>query len=207
MKKIIITLTLLIFTLSCKAQNTTEPRYRASDYGSDNIYYKDLDNNYNTFEGTWLYTNGNTSFKLVLQKKEMMHIQSPFDNYYTDMLAGEYQYIENGVELVNSLANFSQPQDYYTIEGGRIARYGDITCTGCDANNQIAVDASFGEPNCKAAPSAYFYMRYFIENGEEKIHAILGPDSGTTNLGPDGQPLDNCTIYKVPFGEYVFVKQ
>ena len=33
-------------------------------------YYKDTYNHLNVFEGTWVFQNGNTTFKLVLEKKE-----------------------------------------------------------------------------------------------------------------------------------------
>jgi hypothetical protein len=70
----------------------------------ENAYYKDINNYFNDFEGTWLYTNGNTSLKIVLTKETMQYT----GKFYTDGITGEYQYIENGLEKRNTLSNTNQ---------------------------------------------------------------------------------------------------
>lgn len=57
----------------------------------------------NTFEGTYIYTNGNTTFKIVLEKK----VKQPIGLHYDDLILGEYQLIENGVEKINTLSNLN----------------------------------------------------------------------------------------------------
>lgn len=32
-------------------------------------YYKDIDNDFNRFEGTWVYSNANTTLKITFRKK------------------------------------------------------------------------------------------------------------------------------------------
>ncbi|MDY0090826.1 MAG: hypothetical protein RBR78_10745 [Flavobacteriaceae bacterium] len=66
-------------------------------------YYKDTNNVFDNFVGTWLYTNGNTSFKIVLAKQPDVYVSN--GGYYEDLIIGEYQYIENGVEKINTLSN------------------------------------------------------------------------------------------------------
>ena len=64
-----------------------------------NAYYKDINNLLNPFEGTFVYTNGSTQLKIKLVKK----VQQFNGRYYEDLIIGEYQYIENGTEIVNTL--------------------------------------------------------------------------------------------------------
>ncbi|HET8809311.1 MAG TPA: DUF6705 family protein, partial [Flavobacteriaceae bacterium] len=53
------------------------------NYPEAGVYYKDVNHILDAFEGTYLFTNGNTSFKIVLEKK----INLPFNNgiYYEDI--------------------------------------------------------------------------------------------------------------------------
>ena len=79
--------------ISCKAQSPILPRY-SSDYGhTNNAYYKDIENELNPYLGTWLYTSSNDTLKIVLKKKEQIHIL----NFYTDFIYGGYQFVEDGV--------------------------------------------------------------------------------------------------------------
>ncbi len=102
MKHILIIVIATFSLLNCKAQSPILP---LSDWTDEqtNAYYKDLNNELNAFEGTWLYTNGNTSLKIVLVKKTMYFN----GNYYEDLIVGEYQYIEDGVEKINTLASLN----------------------------------------------------------------------------------------------------
>lgn len=98
MKHIIIFLSVSL-VLNCKAQSPI------ISYNSSNIpknaYCKDLNNDLDKFTGTWKYENGNTELVITIVKNEQIDL----DSYYTDELAGNYKYIENGVEIVNTLLN------------------------------------------------------------------------------------------------------
>ena len=117
MKKIIVTLTVFAFFL-VKSMGQT-PIIDLQDRDGtriQNAYYKDTHNILNSFVGTWLYTNGNTSMKIVLVKKTMLYN----DEYYEDILYGEYRYVENGIEKLNSLHNLAGPfinENNYKIFG------------------------------------------------------------------------------------------
>ncbi|TPD71147.1 DUF6705 family protein [Flavobacterium microcysteis] len=138
MKQLSKILPIFLIALSCKAQS---PILDISENrGTDNItgaYYKDTHNLLNPFEGTYIYTNGNTSLKIVLQKK----IKSTVNNnrYYYDYLIGEYQYIENGIEKINTLnklsINFSNAWNY-SIGGSRIITSGNTGCDECLPNEK-----------------------------------------------------------------------
>ncbi|WP_299337950.1 DUF6705 family protein [uncultured Psychroserpens sp.] len=207
MKPTIVLISFLI-ALVCKAQNSIVSIYDNEDYGSDNVYYKDISNDYNTFEGTWIYTDGNTSLTVVLEKKTMKHIQDTFSNYYEDALVGEYQYIENGTELLNTLSNLTTDYDdyyKYNMRGGTISKYGDPLCHDCDPNN-IKVYGSYKEPDCDIrVASDNMIFRYFTENGIEKLH--INFRSGQQLLPGLNEPDPTCTGFKLPFGEYILIKQ
>jgi len=136
--KIIITAVLILFAGVCKAQtpvyDITDYHNRAQDvYGA---YHKDMNNLLNPFEGTYIYTNGNTSLKIVLQKK----IMSSMNGYvYEDLIIGEYQYIENGIEKANTLnkllINYANGWKY-NIVSNHIITQGDIGCKDCLQNEK-----------------------------------------------------------------------
>ena len=118
MKNIFIILLAIVAT-HCKAQT---PIVDLQTWDGDiipNMYLKDTNNVLNPFEGTWLYTNGTTSLKIILVKKSMKLLAT----YYEDLIIGEYQYVENGVEKFNSLndLNTVYPNEYYhKINGNHI---------------------------------------------------------------------------------------
>ena len=101
MKNIILILT-LILTLSCKAQSNVVG-YNSSNI-PENAYCKDLNNDLNKFTGTWKFVNGNTELTIIIVKNEKVY-HKYFSKYYIDELAGNYKYIENGIEIVNTLSN------------------------------------------------------------------------------------------------------
>ena len=106
----------MIICFNCKAQNPVLPlKYWSKE--QTNTYYKDLDNELDDFVGTWLYTDGNNSLKIIL-KKEVMHFNG---RYYKDLIVGEYQYIENGVEKINTLADLNTVEAFeHEINGNNI---------------------------------------------------------------------------------------
>ena len=101
---------LMLFVISCKAQIPIKSIYDDTDING--AYYKDTNNDFDKFVGTWKYTNGITSLTITLQKKAQYHkFHSNGDNYYLDVMVGEYKYIENGVEKINTLPFLSQNFD------------------------------------------------------------------------------------------------
>jgi hypothetical protein len=208
--KNIITFICIINFFACRAQYPTVSLYNPSiDHDENGYYYKDFNNDLNVFEGTWVFTNGNTSLTLILQKKIMGHVDIPTFNtcYYTDAVIGEYSYIENGVEKINTLFNlnnnFSSP-DKYNIVMDYISKYGDPSCNNCQPNN-IRLSGTYSEPNCDRWMSPHFYLRYFVENGIEKIDLHF---SAGERIMSDmyGNPPP-CDEYALPFGEYILIKQ
>ena len=90
----------LFFVISCKAQIPTYP------LGTDTLdlmgeyYLKDYNNNLDKFVGTWVYTQGTTTFTLVIKKAIKVRIV----DYYSDELQITFKYVQNGVVKSNTLS-------------------------------------------------------------------------------------------------------
>ncbi|MAX70630.1 MAG: hypothetical protein CMC76_05940 [Flavobacteriaceae bacterium] len=204
MKQILLLILFCTGIISCKAQIIEEPIYSSENYGEDGYYFKDTDNDFNQFEGTWIYTNGIDSLEIQFEKKTMMHVQDSSFNYYEDAIVGEYRFIENGVEIVNTLPNlqdnYSSPYSY-NISGGSIHKYGDPRCGNLCNPNDIVVICTFADPEREiSGMEATFYMRHFLDDGVEKLEVYL---SSGGNLDADNEYFN----FRLPFGEYLLVKQ
>ncbi|PQJ79639.1 DUF6705 family protein [Polaribacter porphyrae] len=108
MKKIIFIAVFIVALYNCKAQSpilNMEDTNITKSKAPNNSYYKDVNNTLNTFEGTWLYINGNTSLKIKLVKS----IKFFNGKFYEDLLSGGYQYIKDGVEKINTLSDANDP--------------------------------------------------------------------------------------------------
>ncbi len=194
MKKIIITIVLL-FGLHCVAQNTIIdiPNWNGEN-NPPNFHLKDVNHILDNFVGTWLYTNGTTSLKIVLEKRE--HVLK--GNYYEDILIGEYQYrdITNNTDLFNSLPNLQAalPSEYYHKIFGN---YMPTTITPFDNPSPIRrVDLHFHDNIAGSIK-----IQKITVNGQNAIE-ILKVSSITTQL--EGQPTLQPIL---PDGFYTLIKQ
>lgn len=116
-------------SVNCKAQNPILDISERDGLNSiTGVYYKDTHNLLDSFVGTYVYTNGSTSLKIVLQKKKSFNTR-----YYEDLLIGEYQYIENGIEKINTLNKLNidyTNKSNHSIDGGIIMTQG-AGCNDC----------------------------------------------------------------------------
>ena len=209
--KNIITFICIINVFACKAQHPTVSLHNSAEaYGVKGYYYKDFNNYLNSFEGTWLFTNGNTSFTVILQKKIMIEVSASSSNkiYYADAIIGEYKYIENGIEKINTLQNISNNHPIlfsYNIFLSSVSLSSDgNSCINCQPGD-IYMRGSYTEPNCDRWMYPVLSMRYFVENGIEKIDLHF---SAGERIMSDmyGNPPP-CDEYALPFGEYILIKQ
>ncbi|WP_460220647.1 DUF6705 family protein [Psychroserpens sp. MEBiC05023] len=199
MKKFIILLLAISSILSCKAQTIIVPLGSNDNLEFNTNYYeKDVNNEFNKFEGTWLYQNGTTEITFKLKKEE--HYLSP-SNYYTDMLVGEYKYIENGVEKVNTLSDFDSAQllGYdHKISGGIFIHRLPNHCTDNSNVTETKIELFINHPT-EEDTEGIVILRHVNDNGIQKLQACIY--DGTT-MGPN----PNARI-DIPNGYYVFVKQ
>ncbi|WP_177731612.1 DUF6705 family protein [Flavobacterium inviolabile] len=196
MKNIFI-ITILLLSISGCSQ--TLPLYLAHSQESGK-YYKDIDNDLNKFQGTWKYTNGSTSLTIVLRKKTQ--VVNPFRNFTTDMLIGEYSYIHNGIQQTNTISLMEANSADYgnnNIYGTTLGK-----CDECPAGAKNLVFLFFNDPVVSYLNSQ-MSVKYFIENGVEKIKIGLKPDTyvhtGELPAMPAGYepvPIDKYTLIKQP---------
>jgi hypothetical protein len=169
---------------------------------SQGTYFKDLDNEFEKFEGTWLYENGNTSLKIVLEKEEQKY--SDGVGFYFDTLMGEYQYIENGVEQINTLGNLGlNPLGYERSIGGGMIIPNNLflKCDDC-APNERRVMLYISDPQREYLNYA-IVLRYLIgQTNLEKMTVTIFAEDGAMLPTPNAP-----TSLRVPDGEYLMEKQ
>ena len=194
MKKIII-MVLILNSINHNAQ-TVIPLENYDGYPSNsNDYYQDSNNYLNPFIGTWIYQNGNTSLKIVLNKSVMSNVD---DEFFSDGIYGEYQYIQNGIQKINTLPNLNILNDNFrkhTIFGNYILNYDDIPiCSDCvTSEKRIRL-------YCHDPLKDVFYtfvLRHKIINGEEKLFMILISDGIKISGNSSGEDLDNIILENV----------
>ncbi|SHE94617.1 DUF6705 family protein [Chryseobacterium takakiae] len=198
MKNIILLIIALLISSLYKSQSVIID-INDSELGQPNGYYsKDLHNVLNQFEGTYLYTKGNTSFKIVLVKK----IKQYNSSYYEDLIIGEYQYIVNGVEKANTLSNLNV---VYNNQFAKHAIAGNYTIDNntrlwkrpqCNPNEK-RLSASITDVSTNR--TADFFVRKTVVNGQEVLQVKV------TNILPDLENM-NPAPFTLPTGEFTMIK-
>ena len=178
MKKIVLTL-VLISAIHCKAQSPIIDIVGQSGPIINNAYYKDVNNVLNTFEGTWQSYDPltNSTLKIVLVKKQMMSRVI----YFEDVLIGEYQFIANGDEVLNTLNNINTvyPTPYHHKIAGNYMFVGPQRSPFTNSSaNEIRVDLHFTD-NCGGGIT----IRKTTVNGTEAIEFLRVSLQGTIHAG------------------------
>ena len=198
--KNIYTLFIILTVLNCKAQS---PIIDIEDYSyrnnsQENAYYKDVNNFFNAFEGTWIYTNGNTSFKIVIEKTVMRYT----GKFYKDGIKGEYQYIENGVEKINTLANLSQSTKHGIWGSSMLKSTSRIRCDDCPVNER-RVNLTLSDRT--RGLSGRLILKKILVNGQPALEGALRGNSVPGGIDVDNPP--QYTELTVPTGTFIFIKQ
>jgi hypothetical protein len=185
MKKIII-ISFTLFALYAKAQNSI---VNILDQPADvvpNAYYKDINNVFDNYEGTYQYISGNTKLKMTFRK--ITNVLDYNGKCYIDMLVGEYQYIQNGVEKVNTLNEINidyANQIKHNLSFSLFLRKNDRQwpCPECSIG-EIRLEGQIWDTWSKT--NAIIFVRKYTENGLEKIKIIFSDES--TRFWQDGMP-------------------
>lgn len=131
MKNIFLILIVSFSFSFCKAQAPVNaPIISLSTATSDSFkiinngaYFKDVDNRYAQWVGTWQYQNGNTLFKIVIEKVEGVYFPLNSGHFinpitcYVDLLVGKYYYEKDGIVISNHLT-YIDPKTAPLICGG-----------------------------------------------------------------------------------------
>lgn len=199
----------LILFLSATVKSQTIIDINDTTYSkSNNTYYdyykKDLNSLLEPFQGTYLYTNGNTSFKIVLEKK----IKQKVGLHFEDLIIGEYQYIKNGVEKINTLSNLNIGySDQYLKHG--IAGNSIISninnrlwkCPQCNPNEKRLI---LRIRDVVTERYANLLMRRTVVNGQQLMQVkINNVNTISYNVDTESPPAE----FSLPLGEFTMIKQ
>ena len=199
MKKTFI-IAIAMFTLSCYAQTPILPLETCKgSQNTPNAYYKDINLILNQFIGTWKYASGQDTLIIKFKKIEMFYNQSPEVNYYEDYLVGEYRYVKNGVELINSLSSFDLETNPYkfSIWGGVIKdNNSNPICENCTPNQKRMI-LRFAD---KLRPLTFgdIMLRRIFQVGVEKLE--VGISCGVIVYNVDNPPpYFDCNVPSTDF--------
>jgi hypothetical protein len=201
MKNILRIIILLSIAIGCIAQTPVIDIEDNQGYDVNGAYYKDTKNQLNPFEGTYIYTNGNTTLKIVLQKKTMSTIASR--RFYEDLIIGEYQYIENGIEKRNTLNKLNKNylnKNEHSISSSLLIIGTERGCTDCSPTEKRLAG---GMLDYVAAALANVQLRRITVNGKAAIKLNLywemrSKKEGEVLLQPFIAPGDYILIKEVP---------
>ncbi len=166
---------------------------------NENDYVQDINNELEKFEGTW-QSSSNTN---ILNLK-VIKIQNSFNGeYFEDYIIGEYQYLENGITIVNTLQNLEDPNitpNNNTIGGRLIITPNEYpTCSNCSTNER-RLKLYFVDPE-RDYLSLSITLRYLNGNIPEQITATIISEHGVVTPNEDSP-----TLPRVPYGTYTLTK-
>lgn len=94
--KVLLFITLVINFTFCHAQ--LEVNYDGFNNGpNEGKYFKDIDNNFTPFLGTWEYQNANQIFRITLWKENMVEYENGnLPSFYRDKIKGHFEMVEIG---------------------------------------------------------------------------------------------------------------
>jgi len=174
--KQILAILLLTMIVNCKAQYPIYTLGQSPINKPQNSYIKDTNNILNKFTGTWKYSENGKVFIIVLQKVEMVFII----DYYKDLLKGKYEYINNGITIVDT-SNF--PLLNSKLTGAKL--------WDGDSNK---VTLFFDDPK-RPKMSCEVTLTYSNINGIEKLHWDLKLTGYVSSRDPN---MNQATDFRVP---------
>lgn len=183
---------------SCMAQNPVlDISTPNMDFiGVKGAYYKDTKNVLNGYDGTYIYTSGTKMFKIKLQKNVMTN-----NGYnYEDLVVGEYQLIENGVEKVNTLGRLTSTSFDNNIKGSRILTGTTLGCKDCRADEKRL---RLGFIEATSPHIGEIDIRKTTVGGKDAILVELWYTGPIAVKVGDPKPKDGV----VRAGEYIMIKQ
>lgn len=202
---------ILFAVINCKAQNPIINLHTSGLRDIENAYYKDIENFYGQFVGTWVYSDNTKTIRFKFAKKEMFYKRS-IKNYYIDYLVGEMQYIQNGVQKINSLDRLDMDfSNIYAYSMSSITKTGynwAPVCEDCPSNVMRLV-MSYDEPtNEDFGLIADFVMRRVVENGVDKLKVQYRWNTGASGVNKfDTELLSGDTDFTIPYGDYTLVRE
>lgn len=167
-------------------------------YDSD-CYLKDINNILDKYVGIWKFTNSGN--EIVIQLKKEVKYRIAENSSYEDLLVGEYKYILNGVEKINTLSFFNDNAisgDKHNISGNVFVFRNSEYCNFSGNVGDEKIELIIGEKEDEFIEGRLL-LRKFIENGIHKLEICI---YDYTTLSPDED-----SKLTIPDGFYIFTKQ
>lgn len=169
-----------------------------------NYYKKDLNNLLDPFQGVYIYSNGNNIFKIELRKM----IKQSEGLHHEDMIIGEYQYLVNGVEKINTLSDlnivYSNQKLKHGIAGNRIISNINSRLWKCPQCNPNEKRLALNIKDQSTGRYADLLMRRTNENGQEVLKVkIYNVSIVAYNVETESAPAS----FSLPLGEFTMIKQ
>ncbi len=177
----------------------------------ENAYYKDVTNLHNQFVGTWVYIDANKTIRLRFKKREMV-----YTNYskgcYVDYLVGEAQYIENGIEKLNSLnnlnINYADIFKYNIVDITKVTYDYYPICNDCPHDVARLLMNYDEATNDDDGFSRNLFIARVTENGVPKLKIQFALGTGQSGQSKSNNLVDSTTLdFTVPYGNYTLTKE
>ena len=206
MKKTLIFTCLLFSILSCKAQIIIQTLDNFDLDTPTGGYYQDTNYLLDPYIGTWTHTNGTTSLTMKLRKV----IRFYNGKFYSDLLVGEYQYIENGVEKLNTLNQFTID---YPLQYDHQLHSSDLLKTLDKPNPCITCNTTIPRVELMYSDNIKDIVGSFYMGLSATSNTIANVYISSTGIKYSGDANDITTLTTehvgttIPNGWYSFVKQ
>jgi hypothetical protein len=186
--------------INCNAQIIDLDHQGAYRHYPQGAYFKDINDYLEPFTGTFLYTNGNASLKIVLDVKVK-------DNgrYAEDLIYGGYEYKVNNTVISNTLPETlpinTYASNYYIYGNSTLLNDSPPPCTSC-VPNEKRLYLSIKDTQCS------FYRKLIIKrevvNGQVQIKVTIIPLGTVAYKYNEPEPVIS---FALPAGEYTLIKQ
>lgn len=199
---------IILLLTSCKTQSQVSSLFQGHlDYGqTTNAYHKDVDNDFNVYEGQWQYAANDTIIDVTLEKVEYISNTFPITNtlFYEDLLIGALRLTIGGNILVDTYPELNDSNiqgKSYSVSGNLIfGSNGKPACTDCFPNER-RIKIHLRDPNKPYIPMAML-LRYRNNTNQDKL-LIRFMGNGTWVDSDSENPVEST----FPYGVYEFTRQ
>lgn len=198
--KNIIKLAFTLLFVNCNAQIINLENQGSYRHYPQGAYFKDINNYLDPFTGTYIYTNGNTSLKIVFGKKIK-------DNglYSEDVIYGGYEYIVNGITIANTLPETlptnTYAYNYYIYGNAYLLNDSHPPCNTCSPNEK-RLFITLKDTQCEFLRK--LIIKKEIVGDQEQIKINISLANTVYYKSTDPEPVFNFIL---PSGDYTLIKQ
>jgi len=202
-KRNILLVILFIGIISCKAQ-TIVPIYGGSSVEyNENYYLKDVNNDYDKYQGIWKYNGGGLDLTITFFIKQMVQDS---DGLYRDFLCGSFLFRSDGILLIEDILEEESNLDFYEynlVLGRFIDRNFKPQCPSCPIDKLRPMGKIYHPEIEDVSAAIVLYYSVILEPFQETMKLTLWQNSPRIITPDRTDPYD----FPIPDGDYIFVKQ